>query len=84
MLQPVRRPRVENTWADADTNQNKGHVMKKPIALLLFPVTFLVTLIAALLEPTFVGEVAWLWSVVAMLGGFTVAGSILRKARRSG
>lgn len=56
--------------------------MKKPIAFLLFPLTFFLALIGALLEPTFLGELAWLWSVVAVLGGFTVAGSILRKARR--
>lgn len=55
--------------------------MKRVKGILLFPITAVILLIAALAEPTFGGEIAWLWWVVGVLGGFSVFGWALAKGR---
>lgn len=56
--------------------------MKKILGFIMFPVIAILLLFAALAEPTLGGEIAWVWWVVASLGGMSLAGWILRKAPR--
>ena len=55
--------------------------MRKALGIVLFPLTALLLLVAALAEPTFIGELSWLWWIIGAIGGFSVFGWALRKAR---
>lgn len=55
--------------------------MRNFIGILCLPLTALLLLIAAIAEPSFAGEVAWLWWIVGILGGFPVFGWALGESR---
>jgi hypothetical protein len=58
-----------------------GEVMGKFLGLICSPVIIVLLLLAALAEPTIGGEISWIWWVVGSLGGFSLFGWGLSKAR---
>jgi hypothetical protein len=55
--------------------------MKALLGIITLPFIAPLLLFAALAEPTFVGEIAWIWWVVGICGGYSLFGWGLQKGR---